>query len=208
MNSFKTVKKERSAEFTEKKSVFIGSVKPVFDEASALGFVGHIKKKQPGASHYAYAYIIGEGNITRFSDDGEPQSTAGMPALSVLQKNGLINAAVVVTRYFGGILLGAGGLARSYAYAARLAVDEAGIAVYENHAEFEVICAYADYDKLEKYVKSQKCVTDSAEFGESVILSLAVKQSRFEEIRSGIIDLTNGKSKITKKGERFCAQEE
>lgn len=131
-----------------------------------------------------------------------------MPALSALQNNGLINAVVVVTRYFGGILLGAGGLSRAYSRAARAAVDAAGLAVYEKHLEFDVFCVYQDYDKLEKYVKSEGIITDGAVFGEFVTLSLAVKHGSFDAVRAGIFDLTNGKSEITKKGERFCAQGE
>ena len=201
--SYKTVKKECSAEFTEKKSVFICTVKPVQDEKSALDFIAQTREKYKDASHNVYAYIIRDTNAVRFSDDGEPSSTAGVPALSVLQKNELTNIAAVVTRYFGGIMLGAGGLVRAYSHAAKLAVEAAGIALYENHTEFNVSCGYSDYDKLLKFINSEKIITDNSEFGENIVLSLAVKHDLFEKIRSEIINLTNGKADIIKRGERF-----
>ena len=201
--SYKTVKKECSAEFTEKKSVFICTVKPVWDEKSALDFIAKIRAKYNDASHNVPAYIIRDTNIIRFSDDGEPSSTAGIPALSVLQKSGLTNVAAVVTRYFGGILLGAGGLVRAYSHAVKLALDASGIALYENFAEFDVLCGYSDYDKILKFIKSDKILIDDTVFGENIVLSLAIKSDRFDKFRADIINLTNGKADAIKKGERF-----
>jgi uncharacterized YigZ family protein len=203
--SYKTVKRECSAEFTEKKSIFICTVAPVWDEKSALGFIGQMREKYNDASHNVYAYIIRDSNAVRFSDDGEPSSTAGVPALSVLQKNGLTNVAAVVTRYFGGILLGAGGLVRAYSHAAKLAVDTAGTVLYENYIEFDVSCGYPDYDKLLKFIKSEKIITDDAVFGENIIISLAVKYDGYDKICAEIVNYTNGKAGITKKGERFSS---
>ena len=203
--SYKTVKKECSVEFTEKKSVFIGSIKSVPDEQGALDFINQIRGEYSDASHNVYAYIIRNTNAVRFSDDGEPASTAGIPALSVLQKNGLTNAAVVVTRYFGGILLGAGGLVRAYSQAAALAVKEAGTALFENYIEFDVICGYSDYDKFSKFISSEKIILDNTVFGENITVSLAVKHDRFESICGAVINLTNGKAAITKKGARFTS---
>ena len=203
--SYKTVKKECSAEFTERKSVFIGHVKPVWDEKSALDFISEIRGKSSGASHNVYAYIIRDANVIRFSDDGEPNSTAGVPSLSVLQKNGLTNVAAVVTRYFGGILLGAGGLVRAYSHAVRLAVEAAGVALYEAFTEFDILCGYSDYDKLLKFIKSEKIFIDDTDFGENIILSLAIKHDRFDKIKADIVNLTNGKADIIKKGERYSS---
>ena len=201
--SYKTVKEERSAEFTEKKSIFIGTVKPVWDEQSALDFIAKIRREYNDASHNVYAYIIRDTNVFRFSDDGEPASTAGIPSLSVLQKNGLTNVATVVTRYFGGILLGAGGLVRAYSHAVKLAIEATGTAVYENFIEFDILCGYPDYDKILKFVKSEKILIDNTDFGENIVLSLAIKFDRFEKIQADIINLSNGKAEMTKKGERF-----
>jgi len=198
--AYKTVRKEASAEFTEKKSIFIGTVTPVTDERAALDFIAGMRKLYSDASHNVYAYIIKDTNTVRFSDDGEPSSTAGVPALSVLQKNDLTNAAVVVTRYFGGILLGAGGLVRAYSRAAALAVEAAGAALYESFTEFDAVCAYSDYDKLVKFIKAENIIADDTVFGENIVLSLAVKHDRFDFVRAGIVNLTNGKAEVIKKG--------
>jgi len=201
--SYKTVKKESSAEFTERKSVFIGWVKPVYDEKGALDFINQVQAKHPGAGHNAYAYIIRENNITRFSDAGEPSGTAGMPILNVLQKQDLINVVAVVTRYWGGIMLGAGGLVRAYSHAAKIGVESAGIAVWESFAEFDVICSYAGYEKLLKYIKSEKIISDDTLFEDTVTLSLATRHDNFERISQEIIDLTNADVIIEKRSARF-----
>jgi len=201
--SYKTVRKECSAEFTEKKSIFIGTVKPVADEKSALDFIREMRQTYGDASHNVYAYIIRDTNAVRFSDDGEPSSTAGVPALSVLQKNDLTNVAAVVTRYWGGILLGAGGLVRAYSRTVSLAVESAGVALYEIFTEFDVLCGYSDYDRLVKFIKTDNITTDDTSFGENIVLSLAVKHDRFDKACADIINLTNGKSDIIKKGSRF-----
>ncbi|MCL2775187.1 MAG: YigZ family protein [Oscillospiraceae bacterium] len=205
--SYKTVKKECSNEFTEKKSVFICSIKSVPNEQDALEFINQIRGKYNDASHNVYAYIIRSTNTIRFSDDGEPASTAGVPILSVLQKNGLTNVTAVVTRYFGGILLGAGGLVRAYSRAASLAVGEAGIALFENYTEFDVICGYPDYDKLEKFINSEKIILDGTVFTENITVSLAVRHDKFDKIYADIVNLTNGKSRIFKKNSRFASSD-
>ena len=205
--SYKTVKKEASASFAEKKSVFVCTARPVFDEASALEFIASIKKNHGDASHCAYAYIIQNTNAVRFSDDGEPSSTAGAPILSVLQKSELTNVAAVVARYFGGILLGAGGLVRAYSQAARLAIKEAGSALYENFTEFEVLCGYADYDRLSKFAQTEKIRTDGAVFEEKVALCFAARSESFERLKAAIIDLSLGKAVIKKTGESFFSED-
>ena len=201
--SYKTVKQESSAEFVERKSVFIGWAKPVYDEKSALDFITKVRAKHSDASHNAYAYIIREGNITRFSDDGEPSGTAGMPILNVLQKQDLTNVAAVATRYFGGIMLGAGGLVRAYSQAAKIGVEAAGIAVYESFTEFDVTCSYADYEKISKYIKSAPVILDDTLFEGNVTLSLAARHDNCGEIFAEIINLTNAKADINNRSERF-----
>ena len=124
-----TLLKSGSATLVEKKSEFIGYACPVKDEDEAIEFVKSIKKKHSDARHNVYAYMIGQ-NIARYSDDGEPQGTGGIPVLDVIRKSGFTDAVIVVTRYFGGILLGAGGLVRAYSAAAKMAVDDAGIVTY------------------------------------------------------------------------------
>ena len=201
--SYKTVKKECSAELVEKKSVFICTVKSVHTENEALNFIGEIRQKYKDASHNVYAYIIKDTNAVRFSDDGEPSSTAGVPCLTVLQKHELTNVAAVVTRYFGGILLGAGGLVRAYSHATKLGVDAAGIALYENFTEFDLICGYADYEKILNYIKNIQVITDDTNFEENVIMSMAIKYDEYDKFAGDITNLTNGKAKFNKKGFRY-----
>ena len=122
MKDYKTVKTESHDEFTEKRSRFIGYVKPVKTEDEATGFISSIRSKHWDARHNVYAYSLREGNIKRYSDDGEPSGTAGMPVLDVITKNEVYDVCVVVTRYFGGVLLGTGGLVRAYSQGAKLAL--------------------------------------------------------------------------------------
>ena len=201
--TYKTVKQEGSAEFTERKSVFIGWAAPVHDEGGALDFIDRVRRRHPGAGHNAYAYIIREGNITRFSDAGEPSGTAGMPILNVLQKQGLTNVCAVVTRYWGGIMLGAGGLVRAYSHAAKIGVEAAGVAVWESFTEFGVSCSYADYEKILKYIKSEKVIVDGTLFEADVKLSLAARHDNFDEYAREIINLTNARADINKTGARY-----
>ena len=128
--SYKTVAREAKDEFTEKKSVFIGHAKPIESEEQALDFIKTIEKRYGDAAHNCYAYINKEQNIVRFNDNGEPQGTAGLPILEVIKREELCGVVIVVTRYFGGILLGAGGLVRAYSKAAKIAIDAAGITTF------------------------------------------------------------------------------
>ncbi len=125
--SYKTVKAFASASFIEKKSEFIGYISPVRTNDEAVAFINSIKAENRKARHNVYAYILRDSNITRYSDDGEPQGTGGVPVLEVLQKEGLYDVCVVVTRYFGGILLGTGGLTRAYSKGCKLAIEAAQI---------------------------------------------------------------------------------
>ena len=127
MMEYKTIRLREEAEFIERRSRFIGHACPVKTEEEAVAFINEMKAKYWDASHNVYAYCLREGQIKRYSDDGEPQGTAGIPVLDVLQKSGVVDTAVVVTRYFGGILLGAGGLVRAYSHGASIALEAAGI---------------------------------------------------------------------------------
>ena len=146
-----TLGKRGTFEFTEKKSVFIGYAAPVSSEAEALAFVAEIKAKHSDARHNVSAYVV--GGACHASDDGEPQGTGGVPVLDVIRKSGIDNAAVVVTRYFGGILLGAGGLVRAYTRAAKEACEQAGIVRYEGYTQISFSCDYGLYDKIKNSLK-------------------------------------------------------
>jgi uncharacterized YigZ family protein len=138
MDCFKTVKKESSEEYTVKKSRFIGYIKPVSSKQEALDFITEISKKNWDATHNVYAYVIREEGVKKFSDDGEPQGTAGMPVLDVIEKNGVTDVCIVVTRYFGGIMLGAGGLVRAYSHSASLALSAGEIVTNAMYARLRV----------------------------------------------------------------------
>ena len=131
MESYTTVRREGSFEYEDRKSVFIGTAVPVKSEAEALDFLSYVKKKYPDARHHVYAYVLRENSIMRFSDDREPQGTAGMPVLDAIRKRGCTDVAIVVIRYFGGTLLGTGGLVRAYSAAAVGALEDAEIITYD-----------------------------------------------------------------------------
>ena len=140
--------KEGHFELEEKKSRFIGRCAPINTEAEARQYIDAIRLQEKGANHNVFAYSVTEGNIIRFNDDGEPGGTAGMPVLNVLQKAGIINWVCVVTRYFGGTLLGAGGLVRAYTKAAKGAMDNAGPTELIFYTQYRVTCDYAQFDKV------------------------------------------------------------
>lgn len=196
-----TLGKEASAEFTEKKSVFIGYAKPIKTAEEAEEFIAQIKKKHADARHNVSAYMA--GNAVRYSDDGEPKGTGGVPVLEVLKKSGVDGAVVVVTRYFGGILLGAPGLVRAYSKAAAMAVEEAGIVTYRNYTECTVTCDYGLYDKLLYDIGRRTIITDDTDFGGNITLRLAVLTEEYEAFEKSVYSMTNGKLVPKKTGERF-----
>ena len=196
-----TLGKEASAEFTEKKSVFIGYAKPIKTAEEAEEFIAQLKKKHADARHNVSAYMA--GNAVRYSDDGEPKGTGGVPVLEVLKKSGVDGAVVVVTRYFGGILLGAPGLVRAYSKAAAMAVEEAGIVTYRNYTECTVTCDYGLYDKLLYDIGRRTIITDDTDFGGNITLRLAVLTEEYEAFEKSVYSMTNGKLVPKKTGERF-----
>jgi len=187
-----------SAEVVEKKSRFIAQVSPVKNEEEALQFIARIRKENRDARHNCFAYVTGpDGSIEKFSDDGEPSKTAGMPMLDLLRKRGLKNACVVVTRYFGGILLGAGGLVRAYGASARQAVEAAGLAVFEPWSVLRVCLSYSDYQKLQAAIPRLGAVEDSCDFGSDVTSVCAMLSSREEDFRRAVAELTAGRASVT-----------
>lgn len=196
-----TVGKETSAEFTEKKSIFIGYVAPVHSAEEAEAFIQKIKKKHSDARHNVSAYIV--GNSIRYSDDGEPKGTGGVPVLEVIKKSGVDGTVVVVTRYFGGILLGAGGLVRAYSKAAAMAIEEAGIVTYRNYTECTVTCDYSLYDKLLYDIGRRTIITDDTEFAGNIILHLAVLSEEYDAFCKAVHAMTNGKIAPVKTGTRL-----
>ena len=190
--------------FTEKRSEFIGYASPIADEREALDFIARIKAENPDARHNVSAYVC--GSVMHSSDDGEPQGTGGAPVLDVIRKNGVDNAVVVVTRYFGGILLGAGGLVRAYSHAAAGAVENAGIATYDKFIECCFSCGYGDYERL-LYETGKVCtIAGDTDFGADVTVRFAVLHSDAEALFAKIREMTGGKVTVSVTGDRFDAK--
>ncbi len=190
-------------EFEDRRSTFIGSAAHVGSEEEAREFVAGIKKKYSDARHNAWAYMMAEGNIARFSDDGEPQGTAGAPILGVIKGSGAVDCAVVVTRYFGGILLGTGGLVRAYAEAAKLAVEDAGVAVYREYAEMSLTVSYSEYQRLSPELTRLGAIIDGVDFGAEVEVHAAVLSGLADELCRCVAEITSGKGAAVRTGSRF-----
>ncbi len=193
------LKEGGSGEYEEKKSRFIATLRPVKSEEEAAAFIAEIKKKYWDARHNCSAYIIGKrGEITRCSDDGEPSGTAGRPMLEVLTGSGVTNAAVVVTRYFGGTLLGTGGLVRAYTQAVKAGLENSVIGTVTEGVELEVIADYNDAEKV-KYLLSQKNIEPvKTEYSADVAIQLEVRADMSDTIEKEIIETTAGRCLITK----------
>lgn len=178
-------------EFIEKKSRFIGRVWLVESEEEALTRIQEMKKQHYDATHNCWAYIIHDGPV-RFSDDGEPGGTAGMPMLQVLQREGLHNVVCVVTRYFGGILLGAGGLVRAYTKGAKIAVDAAGKSMKRVWTVLYVPCPYPFYERMKLEVENFGGIIRSTEFGAEVDMEILFPEEQTKLFMERITDMTSG----------------
>ena len=205
MKSYKTVKCRTSAEFTEKKSVFIGYISPVPNEEAAKEFISEIKKKHADATHNVFAYILEGTEIARFSDDGEPSGTAGMPVLAGITGEELCGVCIVVTRYFGGTLLGAGGLVRAYAKAAKMAIDTAGICEFRPYTVFSLTVDYSHYEKIKKELDTYSVKCDDCSFGEKVTFTLAAEEKNLKTFEDFVNDFTKASATFEKLSERYDA---
>ena len=186
-------------EFTEKRSRFIGRIWHAETEADAVERIQQMKKKHYDASHNCWAYII-RGGAVRFSDDGEPGGTAGMPILQVLQREQLSNAVCVVTRYFGGILLGTGGLVRAYTKGAKIAVDAAGKARMEQWQKLCLSTPYTYYERIRLEASSQNGIIENSDFGADVTLDLLIPLNRSEVFCKHVTELTGAAAEIIETG--------
>lgn len=200
---YTTVKNETSAEFVEKHSRFIGYIKPVTTEEEAVAFIEGIRAKHWDATHNVYAYSLRSGNTCRYSDDGEPSGTAGTPVLSVLTKGGITDAVIVVTRYFGGILLGAGGLVRAYSHAAALAVEASGAVVMRSCLLCSLTCDYSQYGRIASLIPESGGVIDSSDFTDVVSLRFHMTAEQLERMRPRLADATCGECSVETGGEDF-----
>lgn len=190
-------------EYEEKKSVFIGYAVPVKTEEAAMAEIKSRRNALPDATHHVWGYTMKSGVLARYSDDGEPQGTAGLPTLEAIRKSGVDDALVVVTRYFGGTLLGAGGLVRAYAHTAHLALEAAGIITYEKYAELALACSYSDYQKYLAQLPRFGAVMDDTDFADRVTLRFAVKQALAPDVQTLVREISAGADEAKIVGERF-----
>ncbi len=202
--NYLTISAPAEASFVEKKSEFIGYIAPVKNGGEAVEFVNKIKSMHRKARHNVYAYIVREDNISRYSDDGEPQGTAGVPVLDVLRKRGLTDVCIVVTRYFGGILLGGGGLVRAYSHAASLACDAAKIMDMRLCHRLRISADYGMYGKISYILPSFDTITESSDFGSDVALEVLVLSEKLDSFTKELTEVTNGAAKIEDLGELYA----
>ncbi len=190
------------AEFVEKRSSFLGHVRYVETEDEAKAFVTEMKKKFYDARHNCWCYIIKDGAV-RYSDDGEPQGTAGIPMLEVLKREGVTNVVCVVTRYFGGVLLGTGGLLRAYTKSAKDALDAAGICVVRRWVKAEIACSYAILERLKTECTAIGGVVADIEYSADVCLKLLLPEDKADAFSQRTADVTAGTSALKITGEEF-----
>lgn len=205
---YKTVERESETLIVEKKSKFISHVKPVDTEADALEYLNKIRSEYPDATHNVYAYVIDENNIFRYSDDGEPGGTAGMPVLDTIRNSGLVDVVVVVTRYFGGTLLGTGGLVRAYSASAKEGLTESGIIT---RIMCDIIAVKTEYDLVGKlqyhFATNGNTVTDTV-YENDVTFFVASPKSDTDRLISELTEVTNGRAEIEKIAEQYINKEE
>lgn len=207
MNSYITVKEFAEFHFEDRRSEFIGLAMPVSREEDALNFINSVKKKYPDARHWVYAYILRENSVMRYSDDREPQGTAGMPVLDVIRKNGCTDTVIVVVRYFGGILLGTGGLVHAYTEAALGALNSAKIITYNTYATASVRLSYSDYQKALPVFSEFDYRVDNTDYSEDVMCVGSLLADNYYEFDKKMTEITSGRSKTEKKSEKFDFRE-
>ncbi len=205
MQNYKTVSLCASDEFVEKKSRFIGYVKPVKTVDEAMEFINEIKQKHWDATHNVYAYVLRDMMTRRYSDDGEPQGTAGIPVLDVLLKAEVVDVAVVATRYFGGTLLGAGGLVRAYSHTASIALEAGHVVTMQLCAIAEARCDYSFYGKLPTLIEEAGGKIDDTVFADDIKVIFRIADDKLSSFNEKLIDVSNGRFHTEKTGEIFCA---
>ena len=190
---YRTVLHESHIETIVNKSRFLACACHTPDEASALAFIQNARDRYPDATHHCYGYIVGEGgNTLRFSDDGEPSGTAGMPILQVIEKRGLSRTTVIVTRYFGGIKLGAGGLVRAYGGAAGEALDAAGLAGVRSCPRGRLTVEYSDYGAVEHWLSVNNIPVNNTDYAERIVTDVTAIHG-WDSLTGQLADLTAGR---------------
>lgn len=203
-NNYKTIYDYGEDEYIVKKSRFIGYARPIKNEEEALEFIEKISKHHYDATHNVYAYVLGkDSNVQRFSDDGEPSGTAGIPVLEVLKKENLRNVVVVVTRYFGGIKLGGGGLIRAYTKGAKIAIDAAKVVDMVLHKKIQFNIDYDLYGKLENYLINNNLKAENINYGKDVEVIIYISFEFLNYFKKYLIDITSGDIEIKDLGSRY-----
>ncbi len=200
---YKTVAREASDEFVEKRSRFIGYVKPVKTEEEAVAFINQKRSEHWDARHNVYAYSLREGNIKRYSDDGEPSGTAGMPVLDVIVKNEIYDVCVVVTRYFGGVLLGTGGLVRAYSQGSKIALESGGIVLMQSCSLCGVSCSYNRYGKVSSLVMENGATIDDTIYESDVKIKFHIPPEQLSQLNKKLADATSGEVQAESDGESY-----
>ena len=204
---YKTVLNEAKAEFIEKRSRFIGYCKPVTTEQEAIDFINEKRSQHWNATHNVYAYSLREGNIKRYTDDGEPSGTAGVPALDVILKNEIYDVCVVVTRYFGGILLGTGGLVRAYSQGCKLALEASKIVMMQNSLLCSARCNYNQYGRVSSLLLDMGAKIDDTVYETDVQIKFHIKPDELSSINKKLADATSGEVQAEIIGEKYFAVE-
>ena len=204
MNGYKTLRGPASAELTEKRSVFICRVRPVTTEAQALAFLAEVRKQCADARHNVYAYVLQNGR-TRYSDDGEPAKTAGTPVLETIGHAGVADVIVVVTRYFGGILLGTGGLVRAYTAAASGALQSAELVSMRLVVDCKVRVSYAQFEQAQRIIAAAETRLDEPIFDDAVTLCWRMPAGQEETLRTALNELTRGGAEVEISAPQYAA---
>lgn len=192
LDIYKTIQKEAFGEFVERHSRFISYAKPVETEDDAISFINKIKTKHWDAKHNVYAYSLLKGSIMRYSDDGEPHGTAGVPVLDILKKNEVTNIVIVVTRYFGGILLGTGGLVRAYSSAAKLALDSAVVINMVSCFRTQLFCDYSLYGKISSILAELGAKIEESEFLDNVKIIFYIEKKKLNVLNDKLNEVSSG----------------
>ena len=202
MTPYRTAAGYGEAEYEDKRSRFIGHIKPVTSENEAKAFIDEMRRTYADATHNVFAYVLREGNILRWSDDGEPGGTAGMPIMDTLIRSETENALIIVTRYFGGILLGSGGLVRAYSRSAADALSAAGSVTMTPCAEIEFVTDYTRFGGIEGFVRKNSTVRN-IEFLENIKFNCLVETKKADAFIADIIERTDGRSAPRMIGEEY-----
>ena len=203
MESYRTVRKEGCGEYEVKRSRFLCYAAPVCSQDEAAAFIAAIKQKHWDARHNCSAYILREGGVKRFSDDGEPQGTAGMPILDVLEKSDVTDVCVVITRYFGGILLGAGGLVRAYSHSAALALEAGAIITMVKCAECELTCDYTLYGRIPALIAEHAGKETGTDFTDIVTVRFRLPEDEVDAFQAQLTEYSSGRYSVDLLGSGF-----